>query len=189
MNINTAHNSNYYSFKQGEQIFIDSNIWLYLFPAAQRPDSYNFWGQNYHNTFSNLIKAKAQPVLDPLVLSEYLNAYFRIEWNAWFKSQYSSYKSFRNSSDFLQIARRARTKAQNILRNCVVHSVSPSDLSLVGIIDDIGHGRQIDFNDAIYIDICRKQKMKLMTNDADFLNGGIEILTSNPNLLNKCHSP
>ena len=188
MKINIAHHSNSYSFKRGEQILFDANIWLSLFPAPQNPTN-SYGARNYYNAFSNLLKAKAQPVLDPLVLSEYLNVYFRIEWNARFKSQYPIYKSFRNSSDFLQIAQRAKTNAQNILQNCVVHSLPPNDLCLVGVIDDMGHGRQIDFNDAIFIDICRKQEMKLMTHDADFLNGGIEILTNNQYLLSRCHSP
>jgi len=44
----------------------------------------------------------------------------------------------------------------------------------------------IDFNDALLVDICKKRNLKLMTNDSDFQDVGIEILTTNPKLLKAC---
>jgi predicted nucleic acid-binding protein len=43
---------------------------------------------------------------------------------------------------------------------------------------DLSSGK-VDFNDALLVDICKKRNLKLMTNDSDFQEGGIEVLTTN----------
>lgn len=58
----------------------------------------------------------------------------------------------------------------------------PTYLDLDTSIDTLTKG-QIDFNDAILIDICKNQNLKLMTNDTDFQYGGITVLTANLKLL------
>ncbi len=42
----------------------------------------------------------------------------------------------------------------------------------------------LDFNDAVLADICKKHNFKFLTNDGDFQFGGVEVLTTNPRLLN-----
>ena len=75
---NKVYNLTDYSFKSGESILLDTNIWLYLFPAPSSSLSDLF--DKYSRAFNKLVKAQAQPVIDPMVLSEYLNRYCRIEW-------------------------------------------------------------------------------------------------------------
>lgn len=110
---NKAYNLAFYSFSSNEQVLVDTNIWLYLFPAPTNPS--NRFANQYSTAFSNLVAAHAQPVLDPMVLSEYLNRYIRIEWEGNYKSEHPQFKDFRNSSDFLGIASTATTFAKRIL--------------------------------------------------------------------------
>jgi len=181
--INKACNLDSYLFVSGEQILIDANIWLYLFPAPGDP--MQTCAQKYSTAFFKLISSKAQPVLDPIILSEYLNRYCRIEWDGNFRLQYPSFKQFRKSSDFKTVALSAQTFAGRILGFCQIHSVSPEELDLYRALTDFTSG-QIDFNDAILIDLCKKRNMKLMTHDSDFNHGGIVVLTTNPKLLRAC---
>ncbi len=109
---NKAYDLSSYPFSSDDQVLVDTNVWLYLFPAPGNPP-YNF-AQQYSTAFANLVSAKAQPVLDPMVLSEYLNSYTRIEWRGNNKSQYPKYKDFRNSSDFSAVASAAETSAKRI---------------------------------------------------------------------------
>lgn len=141
--------------------------------------------QNYSRGFAKLIGAKAQPILDPLVMSEYLNRYMRIEFNGGFKSTYNNFKSFRLSQDFTSIASTAKTYANQILGHCIVHPTSCHELDIKQALLDFANGG-IDFNDAVFVDICKKNNFKLLTDDGDFQNGGVEILTSNPKLLKAC---
>jgi len=87
---NKVYDLSSYSFSSGEQILVDANIWLYLFPAPGNPQQ--SFARQYSAAFSRLVRAQAKPVLDPIVLSEYLNRYCRIEWEGNFKSQYRTFK-------------------------------------------------------------------------------------------------
>jgi len=180
---NKAYDLSSYSFSPDEQILVDTNIWLYLFPAPNNPSN-NFASQ-YSNAFSNLISAKSQPILDPIILSEYLNRYTRIEWEGNYKNQYPEYKNFRNSPDFSSVASTAKIFAKKILNFCQIHSIPANELDLYQALADFLNGN-IDFNDAILVDICKKKNLKLMTNDSDFQDGGIEVLTTNRKLLRAC---
>ena len=172
-----------YSFSSGEQILVDTNIWLYLFPAPRNPQQQ--FAKKYSGAFSRLLGAKAQPVLDPMVLSEYINRYFPIEWEGGYKSKYSTFKSFRKSTDFGQVASAAQSFALKIMGFCHVHSTCANELDINEALADLASG-QVDFNDALLVDICKKHNLKLMTNDADFQYGGIDVLTTNHRLLTAC---
>lgn len=180
---NKAYNLASYSFAFGEPILVDANTWLYLFPAPGNPRQH--FAHQYSSAFSRLVSAQAQPVLDPMVLSEYLNRYCRIEWEGNFKSQYQTFKQFRQSADFGPVVLSAHAFAAKILSFCQIHSVSADELDLNQALTDFKCG-QADFNDALLVDVCKKRNMKLMTNDADFRHGGIEVLTTNPRLLKAC---
>ena len=180
---NKAYNLSSYAFSSGEQILIDTNVWLYLFPAPGNPP-YNF-ARQYSNAFANLVSAKAQPVLDPIVLSEYLNRYIRIEWAGNYKSKYPKFKNFRNSLDFPAVVTSAQIFAKKIVSFCKVHSIPANEMDLNKALADFSSGN-VDFNDALLVDICKKRNLKLMTNDGDFQKGGIDVLTTNPRLLRDC---
>lgn len=172
-----------YSFASGEQVLIDANIWLYMFPAPGNPPYKH--ASNYSKAFQNLKMANAEPVLDFMILSEYLNRYCRIEWEANHKSAYPKFKDFRVSSDFTVVASTAHTFATKILSFCKAHSVRADELDLKAALTDFQSGK-LDFNDAVIVEVCKKRNLKLMTNDGDFEYGGIELLTTNPKLLSAC---
>ncbi len=110
---NKAYDLASYSFASGEQILVDTNIWLYLFPAPGNPQQ--SFARQYSTAFSRLVSAQAQPVLDPMVLSEYLNRYCRIEWAANFKEPLHESSMSRIAGKIMMIARSA-TKVVVILR-------------------------------------------------------------------------
>lgn len=180
---NKAYDLSSYSFSSNELVLVDTNVWLYLFPAPTDPS--NRFSTQYSTAFSNLVSAQAQPVLDPIVLSEYLNRYIRIEWEGNYKTQYPKFKDFRKSSDFSTIASAAETFAKRILSFCQIHSIPANGLNLNQALADFSTG-SVDFNDAILVCICKTLNLKLMTNDSDFQDGGIEVLTTNPKLLRSC---
>lgn len=180
---NKAHDLSSYSFSQDEQILVDTNIWLYLFPAPGNPP--HNYAHQYSTAFANLVSAKAQPILDPMVLSEYLNRYIRIEWEGNYRAQYPRFKDFRNSPDFASVSSAAETFAKSILSFCQIHSVRADELDLNQALSAFSAGGE-DFNDALLVDVCKKRNLKLMTNDGDFQDGGIEVLTTNRRLLRAC---
>lgn len=180
---NKAYDLSSYTFSSNEQVLVDTNVWLYLFPAPGNPP-HNF-AQQYSTAFANLVSAQAQPVLDPMVLSEYLNRYIRLEWEGNYRTQYLKFKDFRNSPDFSAVALAAETFARRILSFCQIHSIPADELDLSLALAEFSAGG-VDFNDALLVDICKNRNLKLMTNDGDFQDGGIEVLTTNRRLLRAC---
>lgn len=180
---NRAHDFRSYSFKSNDKVLVDANIWLYLFPAPM--SSQASFAVQYSNGFSRMIREGAQPVLDPIILSEYLNRYCRIEWQGQYSTTYPDFKSFRNSSDYQEVAAAVSVFAKRIIGMCAVHSTPVSSLDIVQAIRDF-ESAMIDFNDALMADVCRKHDFKLLTNDSDFQSGGIEVLTTHPRLLQAC---
>jgi predicted nucleic acid-binding protein len=178
---NKAHDLKTYRFSSGEKILVDANIWLYLYPPPMNTNVP--FARQYSSGFAQMVNDGARPVLDPLILSEYLNSYCRIEWAGQFKSNYPKFKDFRNSSDFRTVAGKAGFFARRILDFCLVHDIPGNDLDLHQAVADF-ESTGLDFNDALLADICKKHDLKLLTNDADFRFGGIEVLTTNPRLLN-----
>lgn len=172
-----------YSFNEGEKILLDTNIWLYLYPAPKNPSTANstLFTKQYSEAFKNLITAKAQPVLDYFILSEYLNTYSRIEWNCW-KRKYTQFKKFRNSDDFISVANSSKYFAKRILDCCEINSLIYKKEDLNNALNDFSTST-LDFNDAILVEICKQKNLTLMTNDIDFKNCGIRILTTNSKLL------
>ncbi len=175
-----AYDFTTYAFSAGEKVLVDANVWLYLFPAPM--NSQAPFAKQYSNGFGRMIKGGAQPVLDPIILSEYLNRYCRIEWSGQYRIDYSDFKRFRKSPDFKKVAQTAALFARRIVAICMVHATPVDTLDIDQAIDDFETG-DVDFNDALLADICKKCGFKLLTNDADFQAGGIEVLTTHPKLL------
>ena len=66
-----------------------------------------------------MLSAGALLIMDALVLSEYLNRYCRIEWNALHKREHPCFKTFRKSSTFAEVGAAAAVLARSMLRLCV----------------------------------------------------------------------
>ena len=68
---NKAYNLSAYNFVKDEIILIDTNIWLYLFPAPS--DSSRSFTKQYSAAFKIILDAKVTIAINSLILSEYLN--------------------------------------------------------------------------------------------------------------------
>lgn len=189
MTKNKAHHATNYVFQTGEGILVDTNVWLFLQPpAAQPPPHYAF---RYSAALKNLVAARARPFVDSLILSEYLNRFWQIEWRAWQKlnpglaGQFPKPKDFRKCPHFTPIAGDAIANVSVILKMCGLADTQLQQLNLQDVLTEFSAGT-FDLNDGIIIDSCRLSGWKLLTDDGDMTSGGIEVLTTNPKLINAC---
>lgn len=180
---NKAHAAASYRFQAGESILIDANVWLYLQPPAARPTSQ--WAAAYSSVFCRLLQAKAQPVVDALILSEYLNRYIRIEHDASWKTRYPKFKDFRQSPDAANILQAVVAEIGQILKTSKACDTPLASINLPAVLGAVQNGTA-DFNDGLLIESCRLNGWKLLTNDGDMTMGGIELLTANRKLLQAC---
>lgn len=183
MTKNKAHRATHYAFQAGERILVDANIWLYLQPPAAQPAP--GFASRYSAAFANLLAAKAEPVIEALVLSEYLNRYLRLEYDAAWRGTYPRFKDFRLSPDFSPIAQDAVAEARTILTLAAPGATPLPQTDLPAILAETEAGT-LDFNDGVLVETCRLHGWKLLTNDGDMTLGGIEVLTTNHKLLAAC---
>ncbi len=181
MTKNNIYDAHSYSFSDTDQIVIDANIWIYLFSPPSNPSG--GWAvNNYSSVFKTLYSSGAKIILDQMILSEYLNRYSRIEYSANYTTAYPSYKQFRQSPDFKTIASGAAAFAKKIISVCNLHGTQTDALDFVQAVNEFEAGA-LDFNDAIIVNICKLNNYKILTNDYDFYDAAIEIITCNNKLL------
>jgi predicted nucleic acid-binding protein len=158
-----------------KDVFVDANVLIYLF----WPTGDFSYETNYARVFNNLRRQGNSLYVDFLVISEVINRVLRDEHKKLNPNQ--KFKEFRNSkeginlnSDIFLIVR------DNILKHFKVigKSFNKSDIDSFLLVD------QIDFVDKAIVSICSENNLVLLTNDRDFKNSGLDILTGNPHILN-----
>jgi predicted nucleic acid-binding protein len=93
-----------------------------------------------------------------------------------------SFKDFRHTKEFREVARDISQTVMRILDDCEVCPSLSEHLSIPGILDNFEEG-QVDFNDLIIADICRERDLLLITDDADFGSLDLHVVTANETLL------
>jgi predicted nucleic acid-binding protein len=180
---NKAHDLALYGFQRDEPLLLDTNVWRYLFHAPPVKPSPH--AAAYSAALKAMVTAGSRLVMDVMVLSEYLNAYCRIEWNALHKAVQPNFKKFRKSGSFLSVGQGAATSAREMLKLCARHDHPFATADVTRVLADFEAGSN-DFNDGLLAETCRLHGWKIVTHDSDFTTGGIEVLTSNPGLLRAC---
>lgn len=178
---NKALNARTHPFGAADQVLPDANFWLYLYgPPSAQPG----WAVSaYSAIYVKLLIAKAQIHLDVLVLSEFVNSYARIEAKR--LSPGVDFKTFHRSAAFPPVAKTIAQEATNILNVCKRVNHHFAEWNALDLLKDYGVGKS-DLNDQLLVESCRKHGLSLLTNDADFTEGGLTVFTANNRLLTAC---
>lgn len=154
----------------GNAYFFDTNVWMFIFGPIAGAD------KRKQSIYSNLLREiqsrKATIFISSLVLSEYVNAVLRLGFRSWKRrtgNQNADFKtSYRCTDDYQSTLEDAVLQVQEILK---VSERRPDDFHLVDINNVLASMNQkADYNDAYYIRNCERQKMKLVSDDADMQN-------------------
>ena len=160
-----------YEFKANKTYFFDNNIWIVLFAPLINTDRER---QEKASSFLKKIQGyNSQIALVSLVASEFTNTSTRFFFNLWknrtqnysadYKKDYKQ-KSTAYEKDLFEV----KTMLSSICSLDFVQKYS-DDFNAVNI-DNIINNFQIDFNDAYYLELCRKNNWILVTSDNDFDN-------------------
>ena len=168
----------HYNFTSKDKLFLDANIWLYLFGPREPRDR---WKQIYSEVFERILKANSRIYVDVLIVSEFINAYARMKWRA-VAPHIKSFKDFRNSTGFKPVAEDITAGVRKIISHCSRIESGFVTLQMDGLLTDYAAGNS-DFNDQVITELCKNNGFTLITNDSDFKTQEIPILTANSNLL------
>lgn len=170
-----------YQFSGNDAVLFDANIWLYIYgPLSNISSQYRY---AYTLALRRIRGAKCRICLDPLILSEFINAYARFFYNKLpLAHKPAEFKIYRNSADFKPVAEQIARKAQKILEKCQLTESSFLSRKMGAILHEYAGG-DADFNDQMLAELCRANNLKMVTHDADFSFSNLTILTANPKLL------
>lgn len=176
------HNIDEYSPTSGDAFFFDNNVWMYLFcPIANAQQNKQ---RKYSNLFKNIISAKACIWINSLVLSEFCNAWLRIEFNNWKKKPQNNpsadyKKDFVTSAAYKDVIVEIKETLPQILKKSERTSDDFNRVDLDRIYAELSN---CDFNDSYYLEQANINKWKVVTDDADLFKNNslnVEIITAN----------
>lgn len=177
------HDINSYSFSKNEAFLIDANVWLYIHYPQYSQD----WvSKTYSNAFGKMLKTKCSILLDAIVTSEFINRYSRLEHKLAYDNDPQNiplnFKSFRQSSQYANIAVTIANVTRRILSHCQRINGCFDSVNMRSLLYEY-ESKLLDFNDQILAEMCISNQLKLITHDGDFGNSYITILTANQRLL------
>lgn len=190
---NKAHNVSQYTFTAGELVLPDANIWLFLYSPATL--ALPAWRQAqiapYSAAWNDLFTAGASVCLDPLVMCEVVNRLLDEEWaridprDSWGNRRYPNRKKFRKSPDYAAAAKAVEATSRQIIADTQALDHPFKNWDLDATLAEFGSS-STDWNDQLIVENCRHHGCKLLTDDSDHTEGGIQVLTANPNLVRAC---
>ena len=180
-------------YSASQSVFFDANVWLSLYAPPSGVN--NYWKGEYSKVLSLIVAGNAPVLIDATVISEYINRYCRIEFQAY--EEYAHPQSSRTFKDFRiqdldtyrPIADSAAEGVREMLEIPSIRRVNDNfaDRDIRAMLDDFSSGEN-DWNDLQIADLCRQNDCALLTNDADFEDSDIEVLTCNKRLLQNAAS-
>ncbi len=167
-----------YSFSKNDRLFLDTYIWLYIEgPNAGKGNVARIYG----NALKDMIRTGAQIGIDVLVLSEFVNRYVRKEYNQ-LKRKTEEFKDFRKSDNFPPVAEEIVYRVKRIMKRCERFESGFNQIDIENLLADFQHAYR-DFNDEVFVRLCKREHLTFVTHDGDFANTTIPVLTANSSLL------
>lgn len=171
-----------HTFAADDRLMLDTNVWLSIYgpdPTRRRRCAH------YQNAFRRMREAKSQLHLDVLVLSEFINAWARLEYSQNYPAGQPgrlSFKQFRDSPGFGPVAEEIAIQATRICRAVTRCETGFASCDVGSLLAEFGQGSS-DFNDLMLANLCNKRGLIFVTDDGDFKGSDHAILTANRRLL------
>ena len=173
-----------YIFSNEDRLFLDANIWLFVYGPVPRSDKDKSLKNIYSDAFKNMLINNSQIFIDEFIFSEFINAFRQLEFKRLIPEiEWSrGFKKFRDSSRSLKVTREIALQARKILNasrrcNCLFNS---SNIEALLKKYENGHS---DFNDQLYLELCKINGFLFVTNDRHFKNCGVPLLTANSTVI------
>jgi predicted nucleic acid-binding protein len=175
------HDYQKYNFMGNDEVIVDANIWIYLYGPPGDEQKLN---APYSRLLEQILTRQCALVTASFVLSEFVNRYMRLGYGTWMERSSKNFKEYRLNSVGVATAKRASQSCQRILSQCARAIRQP--ISLDDLKADVATFATVpsDFTDVLIARVCRREKLILVTHDADFANyDGLTIVTANRKML------
>ena len=157
-----------FEVKSNQSFFFDNNIWMFLFCPI---GDYNTHKQkSISGLFENILNRNSSIIVNNIILSEFSNAYLRLDYNLW--KEETRYIGNNFKKDYFNTQRAAETR--EIIASTINGKIlkiadrHPDSFNSINFDDYFSYYKTIDYNDAIIYDQCKNKNWILITDDGDF---------------------
>lgn len=172
-----------HEFKPEDRLFLDTNIWLWVFgrqipqKAGDRKDPIFERGHAYRDAFKRIIEAESNIYIDSTVISEFTRVSLR-------KVVGAHIKNYRGKNKLKKAAKEIVENVERIMqiKNCRMLEYLLRQPCIDNILHEFAKGHA-DFNDVVIAMLCKNNGLILLTDDIDFRDQSIQIITANSKLL------
>lgn len=159
-----------FEIKTNQSFFFDNNIWMYLFCPI---GDYNRKKQeSVSKLFENIIDRNNSIIINGLILSEFSNAYLRLDFKLWKEEKQLPLANFKNDYFHSERAKETRQIISSIIRSKILKfsDKHPDSFNALNFDEILSYYEILDYNDAIIYYECKNKKWILVSEDSDFLN-------------------
>ncbi|MCU4190205.1 PIN domain-containing protein [Flavobacterium sp. HXWNR29] len=165
---NKIFQSKDFDFKSNQSFFFDNNIWMFLYcPIAQ----YNEAKQNVASTlFEKILSRNGSIIVNSLIVSEFSNAYLRLDFNLWKEETKNPLANFKNDYFSTKRAIDTRSDIANTVNNKILKIAEkhPDSFNALNFNNIFSAYKVLDYNDAIIYNECINKNWILVSDDSDF---------------------
>lgn len=156
-----------------ENFFLDTNILLYLFYSH----TVDWASRSYSALYKQMLERGMKMYIDNTVLSEFINRVIRIEYDLKMRMTPDNiipFKRFRDTEDGQNAVFHANGLVKSMLQFIRINGevMDKTDIQSILIVDTL------DYNDKIIEHLCQNKGYILITNDTDFKESDIDILSA-----------
>jgi len=156
-----------FEIKSTMSFFFDTNIWMYLYCPL---GNYKRKEQEITSNFlASLLRTKCEIAITSLSLSEFANAYIKLDYNLWKKEMKTPEAIYKK--DYLPTDRCQKTQSlieEGINQIMALTVRYPDDFNSVDISEILQNFKIADFNDSYYLTLARQRDWIILTDDQDF---------------------
>lgn len=163
-------NPSNYKIKYSDTFFFDTNIWILLFGTIANTQKKE--QKLYSNLFEEILIKEKSIYITTLVISEFTNVLLRKDYKEWihqnspvnydYKKDFVGTDYYKNSITTIKILINKIINLPNIIK--VSDSLNSLDFESI-----LNSFEKIDFNDSVFIELCKKNNYIIVSNDKDML--------------------
>ncbi len=169
MTSNILQASNF-EVKTNHSFFFDNNIWMFLYcPIA----NYNEAKQKTISTlFEKILSRNGVIIINSLIISEFCNAYLRLDFNLWKEETANPLANFKNDYFTSKRAKDTRQDIANTVSNKIlkISEKHPDSFNALNFNNIFASYELLDYNDSVIYNECKNKNWILVSDDADFTN-------------------
>lgn len=163
-----------HQFATSDRLFFDTNIWLFVYGPQASPLQET--AKVYSGALKRALKAGSTIEINALVLSEFINRFTRADFENYRGSQ--TWKQYRASQEYRATAEACAGTVATILLQTQYVDFACDRATMSDLVQRFGDD-QADFNDALIVEHCLRCNLTLVTDDGDFRDSGLTLLTHN----------